>query len=376
MIMEPKGIRGDHQTLVDLLRWRAINQPEQRAYVFLKNGEEEEDVLTYAQLDRQARNIAALLQKYDAYGQRALLLYRPGLEYMAAFFGCLYAGAIAVPTYPPGTNQHGSNRLNAIVADAQPVIALTTQSILTSKHFAAYKTEWSGLPLEITDQCDDLADQWRAPAIDGQSLAFLQYTSGSTGIPKGVMVSYHNLLSNHAILAEAFQHPAGVPFISWLPLFHDLGLIGKALQAVYLGAPCVLMSPAAFVQKPYRWLAAISRYRAYSSYAPNFAYELCIRKITPEQRVTLDLSCWKIALNGAEPVLADTLEHFTETFAACGFRYEAFHPAYGLADRTKRAKICTTRKTCDRTASGVQGCSERRELRPYLARATGCYRQS
>lgn len=329
--------------------------PERRAYTFLSNGEEEETHLTFAELDRRARAIAALLQERRASGQPVLLLYQPGLEYLAAFFGCLYAGAIAIPAYPPRLN-HNLERLEAIVADAQPVLSLSSQTLATAamrKQFTAF-SHLGNLPIETTDMLtEDLAAQWREPTLSGETLAFLQYTSGSTGKPKGVMINHRNLLYNHRMFQEALQHPDDAPFVSWLPLFHDMGLIGKALQSVYRGTTCIFLSPFAFLQKPFRWLQAISRYQAYSSYAPNFAYDLCVQKITTEQRMSLDLRCWSNAVNAAEPIRNETLERFVEAFAPCGFRREAFLPGYGLAEATLVVSTADTgRPSIVRTVQG------------------------
>ena len=325
-------------TLVELLRYHAHERPDQPAYNFLQ-GEHDEQSWTYAQLDTQARTIAAWLQAHNAAGERAVLLYPPGLDYIAAFFGCLYAGTIAVPAYPPHStklDRTAGRRLLTIIDDAQPRFVLTLSSI---SPIADQVSEQSSLDATVhwcaTDQLDQaLASQWQAPAIDGETLAFLQYTSGSTAIPKGVMVSHGNLLHNERMVREAFAHDEQTIFVGWLPLYHDMGLIGNVLQPLYLGRPCVLMSPLAFLQRPLRWLQAISRFKATTSGAPNFAYDLCVRKITPEQRATLDLSSWRLAFNGAEPIRAATLERFTATFAECGFRAETFYPCYGLAEAT------------------------------------------
>ncbi|HEY7493826.1 MAG TPA: fatty acyl-AMP ligase [Candidatus Tectomicrobia bacterium] len=318
-------------TLTELLRWRALEQPERLAYTFLTDGETEEARLTYGELDRQARAIGAHLQHLGAAGERVLLLYPAGLEYIAAFFGCLYAGAVAVPAYPPRFN-HSMERLQAIVADAQATVALTTATF-----WSKLKQTPDLLPLRwlTTDRAvDGMEAVWQEPAIDSATLAFLQYTSGSTGSPKGVMLSHGNLLYNLQMLRRVFQHLNHSAIVGWLPLYHDMGLIGTILQPLYMGVPCVLMSSMAFLQRPVRWLQAISRYRATVSVAPNFAYDLCVRKITPAQRATLDLRSWEIAFNGAEPIRADTLERFALTFAPCGFRREAFYPCYGLAEAT------------------------------------------
>ncbi|MEH2169755.1 MAG: amino acid adenylation domain-containing protein [Nostoc sp.] len=323
-------------SLVELLHWRALLKPEQKAYSFLLDGEVEASYLTYGELDRQARSIAALLQSYGIKsGERGLLLYPPGLEFIAAFFGCLYAGVIAVPAYPPRPNQSLS-RLQAVVADAEATIALTTTTVFANieRQFAQYPNLQTLLLLTTDNITTDLAHSWQQPSINSDTLAFLQYTSGSTGTPKGVMVSHGNLLHNEVLIKQAMQHTENTLFVGWLPLFHDMGLVGNMLQPLYLGIPCILMAPVAFLQKPLRWLQAISRYKATTSGGPNFAYDLCVRKITPEQRATLDLSSWEIAFNGAEPIRKETLELFTATFAECGFRRESFYPCYGMAETT------------------------------------------
>jgi acyl-CoA synthetase (AMP-forming)/AMP-acid ligase II len=322
-------------TLVELLRRRALQQPDQLAYTFLVDGESDELNLTYRELDHQARTIGAMLQGLGATGKPVLLLYPQGLAYMAAFFGCVYAGAIAVPTYPPSLNQK-LTRLYSIVADAQATIALTDSAVMKKAEGAfAQDPKLKELRLLSTNDLDlGGSEEWREPSVSSRTLAFLQYTSGSTSTPKGVMVTHGNLLHNHELMQDAFRHPEQAAYVSWLPLFHDMGLVGNALQAIYLGIPCVLMSPMAFLQRPARWLKAITRYRAATSGGPNFAYDLCVRKVTPEQRETLDLSSWGLAFNGAEPVRKKTLERFAEVFAPCGFRREAFYPCYGMAEAT------------------------------------------
>jgi acyl-CoA synthetase (AMP-forming)/AMP-acid ligase II/acyl carrier protein len=322
-------------TLAHLLRWRAQHQPERLAYTFLLDGETEEACLTYAALDRQARSIAATLQTLDARGKRVLLLYPPGLEYIAAFFGCFYAGAVAVPAYPPRLNR-SLGRLQTVIADAQASVVLTTETIhwrigpLLEEAADLNQLDW----VTTDDLPHELADEWQEPVVGRESLAFLQYTSGSTAAPRGVMVSHANLLHNQGLIQQTFQQTEESIILGWLPLYHDMGLIGNVLQPLYVGARCILMSPVSFLQKPARWLQAISRYRATTSGAPNFAYDLCARKSTPEQRAELDLSSWTTAFNGAEPVRSETMERFVHTFEHCGFRREAFHPCYGLAEAT------------------------------------------
>lgn len=322
-------------TLVDLLGYRAQNQSDQTVYTFLQDGETEAGKLTYKELDLQARAIAARLQSLDATGTRALLLYPSGLEFIAAFFGCLYAGIVAVPAYPPRRNQNMS-RLQAIVASSEATVALTTTSLLGNiEGCFAQNPELAELRWIATDEtANDLAAAWQEPELSSDTLAFLQYTSGSTGKPKGVMVSHGNLLHNSTLIQQCFEDTPNSIGVSWLPPYHDMGLIGGVLQPLYVGASMILMSPVAFLQKPWRWLKAISRYKATTSGGPNFAYDLCARKIKPEQWASLDLSSWEVAFTGAEPVRAETLERFTATFEPCGFRKEAFLPCYGMAETT------------------------------------------
>lgn len=318
-------------TFVDILRQRASHQPEEIVYTFLLDGETESDWLTYQVLDRQARAIAATLQSYQTMGERALLLYPPGLEFVAAFFGCLYAGVVAVPVYPPRRNKKNT-RLEAIIVDARATIVLTTASLLT--------TIQEALPLvnrhciATDDLPNDVASAWQEPKINSQSLAFLQYTSGSTGIPKGVMVSHGNLVHNSTLIHQLFGHNPQSRGVIWLPLYHDMGLIGGVLQPLYEGVPVTLISPISFLKKPLRWLQAISRYQATTSGGPDFAYDLACRRISPEQLSSLDLSSWEVTFSGAEPIRAQTLERFANYFSPCGFRREAFYPCYGMAETT------------------------------------------
>lgn len=325
----------EFSTLVDALGKRAQHQPDKKAYTFLKDGEIEADTLSYQELEQLARAIAVKLQSFNAIGQRALLLYPPGLEFIAAFFGCLLAGVVAVPVYPPRANQSIS-RLLAIATDAEATFALTSTSVLAnSQYWLVQNPNLAQLHWLTTDDiAADLVDSWLKPIVDRDTLAFLQYTSGSTGTPKGVMVSHGNLLSNCADLDLGWNHTADSVIVTWLPTFHDMGLMYGVIEPLYKGCSCYMMPPVSFLYKPVRWLQAISTYKGTHSGAPNFAYDLCVRKITPEQKATLNLSSWRMALNGAEPVRANVLRRFAETFQPCGFDLTAFCPGYGLAEAT------------------------------------------
>lgn len=322
------------QTLLELLSYRASTQPKQIAYTFLRDGETDAIHYTYQQLEHQVKVIAAHLQSCYQPGNRILLLYPPGLDYISAFFGCLYAGMVAVPAYPPRPNR--LSRLQGILQDAGAEVALTNQQTLGGlQRQIAQLPELQSLKLIATDTlADHLAQHWQEPTINSDTLAFLQYTSGSTATPKGVMISHGNLLHNLRLIYQCFGHSSTSQGVIWLPPYHDMGLIGGVLQPLYGGFPVVLMSPLIFLQSPLRWLQAISRYKGTTSGGPNFAFDLCVRKITPEQKQTLDLSSWEVAFNGAEPISADILDQFAEAFEPCGFRREAFYPCYGMAEST------------------------------------------
>jgi acyl-CoA synthetase (AMP-forming)/AMP-acid ligase II len=368
----------EFSTLVEILRWRARQRPELRTYTYLIDGEAEGDYLTHAALDCQARSIAALLQGCRAGGERALLLYPAGLEFIPAFFGCLYAGVIAVPLPAPNLAQPQRTlpRLRAIISDAQPSVVLTTSAILSdTEALFAQAPELQKLRWVATDKvAGGLAHAWRDPAVNSNSLALLQYTSGSTAEPKGVMISHGNLLHNSDYISRLFAfNPNGVT-VTWLPVFHDMGLTNGIIQPVYQGRPCYLMPAVSFLMRPIRWLQAISRYRATISGGPNFAYELCTRRITPEQRETLDLSSWDVAYNGAEPVRADTVKRFVATFASCGFRPGAMHPCYGLAEATllvsggslKDEMFRTVRVAAFEQNRAVDACGQQQNVRTLV----------
>ncbi len=317
-------------SLVEVLRVHAAESPARRAYVFLDREGREAAALSWGELDRRARAVAAALEAQGARGERALLLFPPGLEFIVAFLGCLRAGVVAVPAYPPRPNR-SQPRLRAIARDAGARFVLATSSI-------AGTTDVPELARAAWIATDALApesgDGWEGFDPEPDAPAFLQYTSGSTSDPKGVVVTHANLVHNEEAIRLGFGQSERSVVVGWLPLYHDMGLIGNVLQPLYTGATAVLMAPLTFLQRPRVWLEAIGRYRATTSGGPDFAYDLCVRKIGEEERAGLDLSSWTVAFNGAEPVRAGTLERFAAAFGPCGFRRKAFFPCYGLAEAT------------------------------------------
>ncbi|HYO57388.1 non-ribosomal peptide synthetase, partial [Archangium sp.] len=324
-------------TLMDLLTFRAEQRADFRIYTFLEDSPGKESILTYAGLDARARRIATRLAP-RATGQRVMLLYPPGTEYIAGFFGCIHAGAVAVPAYPPEPTrlERTLPRLRAIIRDAQATVVLTNSAILSlAESIFELAPELRELQWVATDALPEgLEAGWRRPELTGDSLAFLQYTSGSTGLPKGVMVSHSNLMENLRALTHTLGLQPEERWVMWLPPYHDMGLIAGILNPLYADNPATLMAPLSFLRRPFRWLEALSRLGGQVTGAPNFAFDLCVRKTTPEERATLDLSRWRVAFNGAEPIRPETLERFTETFAPQGFRRGTFLPGYGLAEAT------------------------------------------
>ncbi|MCA9658291.1 MAG: thioester reductase domain-containing protein [Myxococcales bacterium] len=334
-----------HETLVALLRHRAATQPDAKAYTFLEDGEREAGTLTFAELDRRARAIAVQLLRVAAPGERALLLHPPGIDYVPAFFGCLYAGVVGVPAFPPSRRRHDA-RLRSIITDSEAKLALTVESQLSGRDdWEEHTPSLRGLQWIATDAVAlDAAPQWSAPAIGGHSLAYLQYTSGSTSTPKGVMVSHRNLLYNLSDLDAPWEHDQRSVMVTWLPVFHDMGLIYGLLGPLYTGFHCVQMSPMAFIQRPVRWLRAITAYGGTHSAAPNFAFEHCVRKIRPTERAELDLHTMRMVLNAAEPIRVETMARFNEAFGPHGFPPAAFTPGYGLAESTLKVTAEHARK--------------------------------
>ena len=323
---------GEAATLVAVLERHAVACPAQEGYVYLANGEAETERRSFAALYRRARIIAGWLTRLGLAERRVLLLLRDGLDFIDALMGCFCAGVVAVPAAVPRPNR-SLGTLLAIARDADIAAILTTADVRAylQPALADSAPDIAWLALE-TAEGDGEDRGGRQPRPDG--LAFLQYTSGSTGSPKGVRVSHANLMHNQAAIQQSMQLTRGSRFVSWLPLFHDMGLIGSIMQPLYLGISCVLMPPVAFLQKPVRWLKAISAWGATISGGPNFAYDLAVDKTTPEQREALDLRRWEVAFNGSEPVHADTIERFTTAFAPAGFRRGTFYPCYGMAEST------------------------------------------
>nr|MBA3468398.1 AMP-binding protein [Herpetosiphonaceae bacterium] len=325
----------DSRSLAELLHQRADSDSSSGDYIFLNPDSGKNDRVNYQELDRRAGAIAQRLGETCAPGDRVLIVCPPGLDYIAAFFGCLYAQTIAVPAYSLTASriERTLPRLAAIVNDAQAHVALTTAAV--QAHMAASDVHPAGLQELTWIAVDDLPDAGGYAFHPGapDQLAFLMYTSGSTGMPKGVKVTHANALHNLRAF-PGFQSRPCHTVVSWLPLFHDLGLFLGVLHPLFQDAPSILMSPTDFVRNPLIWLDALSTYRGSTTGGPNFAYDLCVRKITPEQRQKLDLRPWTMALNGAEPIRAEVLERFTQTFAAAGFRPETFYPSYGMADAT------------------------------------------
>lgn len=333
--MQQQKDGSEFSTLPDLLKWRALHQPHQIGYIFLADGETEEVSITYGELDRRARSIAARLAAKGVGVQPVLLLYPAGLEFIVAFFGALYAGAIAVPLYPPHRSRP-DERLTAVIRDSGAHYLLTTRDILGDMpRYVAQTPALASLQCIETDAADCAApDDWQEKLLKPSGIAFLQYTSGSTSTPKGVMVCHGNLMANLALIKQSFGHTEKLKMIGWLPLFHDMGLVGNTLQPLYVGGQLVFMSPVHFLQNPMRWLRAISRHGGTTSGGPNFAYDYCVRRSTPEQREGLDLGSWEVAFNGAEPVRIETLDRFAAAFEPFGFRRPAFFPCYGMAEAT------------------------------------------
>ncbi|MEU4996173.1 fatty acyl-AMP ligase [Streptomyces sp. NPDC021622] len=331
----------DHATspdhLVGRLEAHARDIPDQPAVVFVRHpdGRPVEETLTYGALDREARKVAAWLRGRCMAGDRVMLLYGTGLEFVKVLIGCMYAGVVAVPSPMPGQQRGHDTRSAGIVRDADVRLVLTTSGELAPITAFLAEADAEDVPCVATDTLD-LAEApgWRVPVLDAATLVILQYTSGSTSDPKGVRVTHGSLAHNVGEMTHAFGLDSGSRIGSWLPQHHDMGLMGKLLLPLHLGATTVLMSPMDFLRRPHLWLRLLDTYRITTTVAPNFAYDLCVRRVTDDQLAGVDLSRVRNAGNGSEPVSARTLLNFAERFASAGFRLDAFNPCYGMAETT------------------------------------------
>jgi acyl-CoA synthetase (AMP-forming)/AMP-acid ligase II/acyl carrier protein len=326
-------------TLLEVLEWQAASRGDRPVFTF-EYEEGHGESLTFGQLAQRSKAIAARLQAVAKPGERVLLVFPAGLDFVCGFFGCVAAGVLAVPaTYPKP--KRPMPRLTTIAQDCGAKIALTTSQTLGTLDLVRVAPELAQLTWICVDTIPlEETDSWQPPRSGPDEAVFLQYTSGSTSQPKGVVVTHANLLCNLEMIRQGF----GIPWVDppeqpgkgvfWLPAYHDMGLIGGILSPLYTGGHSVLMAPTSFLQSPARWLRTISRFRALVSGGPNFGYQLCLRKVTSEELEGVDLSCWEVAFCGAEPIRAETLACFAETFGRYGFRDSAFYPCYGLAEAT------------------------------------------
>lgn len=315
---------------VRIVRAHAESNPDGLAYSMAGDQPGRETYVNYAELDASARRLAWELMERKFQGARAVLLLQPGPSYIVGLIGCWYAGVTAVPVYAPRQNT-SIERIRLIQESSQARVIISTAQAFTGLE--------AGLAPAVQHLAIDGLSQgteayWRMPDIHGDSLAVLQYTSGSTGQPKGVRLQHRHLVENSRIISTMMRSTPESVGVIWIPPYHDMGLIGGLLQPLYRGFPVHLMAPALFLQRPMRWLEAISRHRGTISAAPNFAYDLCVRRVRPEQVAQFDLSSWRVAANGAEPIRADTLRRFAKTFAPAGFDARAFFPCFGMAETT------------------------------------------
>jgi len=316
-----------------MLRRRAELTPHKRGFLFLERGQREAGSYTFAELDQKARAIGSYLADRGARGKRVLLPHPPGLEFMAGFFGCLYAGAVAIPSCSSLLSTRHLDRLRFIVEDAEVELIL----LASAQSFTSLTNEqWtSRLSLLAVDEVPETeVAGWSPVESKPDDIAYIQYTSGSTSSPKGVVISHRNVMANQRMIQSAFGTTENTVAVSWLPHFHDMGLVGFIQHVAYAGMFVVFMAPIDFIRRPVQWLRAISKYGASITGAPNFAYDLCVERLKDEEVAELDLSCWKLAFNGSESVKAGTMERFAEKFGKAGFRMESLYPCYGLAEAT------------------------------------------
>ena len=355
--LHPDALGAQWTSLVDCVQTRGQMHPDRTSFIYLRDGEVEAGRLTFGALDARARAAGAALRARGCEGGRVLLAYPQGLDFIVAFMAVLYAGGTAVPAPAANAGRVAKARIQSIIADADLAAILTTPDLRPfAQEIVTDGSDGSGPMVPVATLPDLEAEGQGAPApgpMDPDAVALIQYTSGSTGTPKGVMVTHRNIMANQWLITDRFEHGPETVTIGWLPMFHDMGLIGNTLNPIFTGGHCVLMSPGAFLQDPIRWLRAVDTYRGTTAGAPNFAFDLCVDRTRPEDRAALDLSSWSIAYNGSEPVRAATAERFVATFAAQGFRAEACYPCYGMAEATlliagcDKAALPTTRQVQD-----------------------------
>ena len=322
-------------SLIDVLLHRAAEQGNTIVFTFLKDGEIEETSLTFSELNNEAIRVAVTLQsKFDS-GDRVLLAFPAGLEFVIAFIGCLYAGIIAVPIASPRYKKHSPQLLSILNNSKAKALLSTSKTYLRIKETIEIDAAYNKLPVFNVDDFEkaDLK-RWQKPEISDDTIAFLQYTSGSTGNPKGIMVGHSNIMHNAEYIKHIHHTSEKSVAVTWIPNFHDMGLIDGIIQPIYTGFKSYLMSPASFLRRPVKWLNAISKYQATHCGGPNFAYDLCVQKITSDEVNSLNLSSWNNAYCGAEVVRKKTIDGFVEKFKKCGFKFKSFHPCFGLAETT------------------------------------------
>lgn len=324
-----------HKSIDQWVSYHAKHTPNRLAFRFLQERDTPEVTVTFVDLEKRAMAMAAYLQERGLSGKRVMLCYPFGVHFVYAFLACLYANVIPMPISLPRFNRENT-ALEQLVLSAKPSVFLSTKSVVDQ-----VITKWDtthnlrSIPWIATDSLDlTLYQGWEPQAKKGEDIALIQFTSGSTSQPKGVVISHNNIMANQVMIQKAFEHQPGISTVGWLPMYHDMGLIGNMMQGLYVGYTITLLSPVSFIQKPIRWLQAISDYQAVSSGGPNFAYSHCVNRISIEDTESIDLSSWTLAFNGSEPIHAQTLDLFSEKFSILGFKKTAFYPCYGLAEAT------------------------------------------
>lgn len=322
-------------SLIDILMNHANRQGDETAYVHWLPNQEIHQRVSFQQLHHRTQAIASALQQQLPAGSRIVLAFPTGIDFIVSFMGCLYAGMIAVPVYPPFAKKEWPRFVNIVQDCGASLICTRSERIELMQDGCKQYQSIQHIPCFAVDALySNTTLVWNKPTIKHSDIAFLQYTSGTTGNPKGVMVTHGNIMANQAMITEIFQHTTNSIVAGWLPMYHDMGLIGTVLNPMYVGFKSVLMEPIVFLRHPYRWLKVISEYQVTTSGAPNFAYDYCVDRINVREKSTLDLSSWSIAFSGAEKVQMRTIRNFSRAFSECGFRKESFLPCYGLAEAT------------------------------------------